>query len=748
MAKAVRWQIPFVSLNGTRYRLDIYDEGFIGTPVQLIGGPQPFVTEENKSEDFFAAVRSQSGNIQVYTQTAGGSLITMDDLLPENNLSRPVCLIDKDSRNSIVWQGFLACEAYTQDYKSIPQVLTLPVISVLEAMGSVEITLSQSHPFDLVIAHLATALKATQDKAGVTLFDDLYITEYCRVPILSAYMYNNTYFSEQDVVSGDNVSVDVHSMSCKDILAQVAQLFGCVWREDGQMLYLSDMYQTATFRVFSVDLLIRKYVNGERITIPIATSSLVTGNIANMTWRGDNQKRSVRQGAKRVVVSTALKDFEARMELQECPVGSLVTNPQARWSLYGEIHVNTAETFYSLAWHRHMRVGASFPADHSAAATLSHQQNMNPICYDHTLYWEDNDFRTWYYELVAPAGTKYSTTPINYYVTSFMAFLRGEDGELHSGLMICGVPKRLYYAAVPVQSRAWNKFALNANNYLFKQTTPLTFSASQGYLRLTLSVLQFRDSNGNVAHGYVYNDFMPSLTVAVQFGDKWLYYNQQGDNYLWGDTFATFDYYIKADGSPKGNWHENMDIDETSGLLFRIPSFMAGKLTVYIYHEVDALVNINETESVAAFDAFVSELSMDYLPPKMELNTDRSSNAYVKETGADFRNDVTTQLSLATNANNKKLATMLWNDATTPARLLTIGSGQQRPEVALLDKMAEYYSQGRQQLKLEVAHPTDAPLPRLVLNGIGDGKKYLPLAESREWADDKSTLTCFETVNE
>ena len=88
----------------------------------------------------------------------------------------------------------------------------------------------------------------------------------------------------------------------------------------------------------------------------------------------------------------------------------------------------------------------------------------------------------------------------------------------------------------------------------------------------------------------------------------------------------------------------------------------------------------------------------------------------------------------------------------TPATYIDYTTGTntteaRRPEKDLLSRMAAYYGAARQQLKLEVEHPTDAPLARLKLNGIQDGKKYLPLAESRDWAEDKSTLTCFETVN-
>ena len=70
-----------------------------------------------------------------------------------------------------------------------------------------------------------------------------------------------------------------------------------------------------------------------------------------------------------------------------------------------------------------------------------------------------------------------------------------------------------------------------------------------------------------------------------------------------------------------------------------------------------------------------------------------------------------------------------------------------RPEVDLLNRLAAYYGASRQRLDLIVEHTTAAPLPLLRLNGIiPDTRKYLPLAESRDWKQDSSTIKCFETI--
>ena len=73
------------------------------------------------------------------------------------------------------------------------------------------------------------------------------------------------------------------------------------------------------------------------------------------------------------------------------------------------------------------------------------------------------------------------------------------------------------------------------------------------------------------------------------------------------------------------------------------------------------------------------------------------------------------------------------------------GTEARRPEVDLLNRLASYYGAARQTLDLIVKHPTVAALPLLKLNGINDGKVYLPLSESRDWQTGVCKLTCFET---
>lgn len=751
MAKNIRWQIPFVSLQGIHYRVDIYDEGEF-TPVQLTAGPTPFVTNEDASDDFFHPVRTQTGTLQVCTLKPDGTYITLDELLPSNNIARPVKvwqLLGGGAADILEWQGFLSCEAYSQDYTGIPQNLDLPVISVLEAMDSVEVELSESMAFQRILSHCIYAMKAIETKSGMSLFNTVFLDGHCQYETIANYFYNNVYFETDEQISGDNIVVEVHSISCKAILEQVAKFFGCCWREIGQNIYFEAVGRT-TYYAYDTFINIYNSLIAGTSTLNLQNINASTANLSSSEWMGTGHQRTVMQGMRRVKVSAKLSEFDCDMKLEECPVNSLVENPAARQSNWGEAHVNTNETFYNLAEHKHYFAKAVFPTDLSGAH-LDYKYALSGINYAHTSFWETSLFREKYYQLVVEQSQG-SNSGLDCYLTSFMMYLRdSEDEELKSCLAICGVPQKLIWATGPTQVRLWTKYALTDSNYLFKQKTPLIFAATSGYLNIDIETLAW-SGVGMLNPSYVSGNSTidgPAITIAVQFGSKWLYKN--GTTYEWSDEFHTINYKFDPGNNTKfgkfkaaGNWSSDMPIDEVGGLLVEIPELMIGFVSVYVYHEINACTD--QPYASGMFDVVLSKLDVSYIPLPEELRTDRSENVYATETSQAFRDELSLGVDLASYANNTKLATMVWeSDGVTPVKLMTLDGASVRPEVNLLNRIASFYGAARQRLELEVAHPTAAPLPLLKLNGINDGKVYLPLSESRDWQTDVCKLTCFET---
>ena len=169
---------------------------------------------------------------------------------------------------------------------------------------------------------------------------------------------------------------------------------------------------------------------------------------------------------------------------------------------------------------------------------------------------------------------------------------------------------------------------------------------------------------------------------------------------------------------------------------------MRGQVEIALYSPIHAM----DQGFQFLAETFFSKLDVDYLINDNSLLSDRSENHYFRLLGTNFSDEVSVSTELASSLNNLPSPSLIMNSATEPMTELSYGSESRRPEVDLLNRLAAYYGAARQTLELKVKHPTAAALPLLKLNGISpDTKKYLPLAESRDWIADVATLTCFET---
>ena len=313
--------------------------------------------------------------------------------------------------------------------------------------------------------------------------------------------------------------------------------------------------------------------------------------------------------------------------------------------------------------------------------------------------------------------------------------------------MVCGAPIRLYTTMQGLY------FSVQENNfgvmdYLYRQRGMLNFRASDGYIRLNIQVSTYLTTDG--LKSQLFSQHNTAFAIAIQFGDKWAY--KSGNNYGW--TTGASHFMLDIDTEGKGPQNYSGMTEEKEGLFIPITSDMSGEVIVYIYPETDGYCSADDAPVANVTGFLITSLQLDYVPPKdrLYLKEDKSENKYISLLKTNFHDEVTIESDLATSLNSPISPSLVMNSASEPTTFLDYATGAlttkaRRPEKDLLSRMASYYGAARQQLKLEVEHPTDAPLARLKLNGINDGKKYLPLAESRDWAEDKSTLTCFETVN-
>ena len=136
------YSVTFVGLRtGNTYVVSI--GGGSGAAVPLKGGAEPFVTQEDDSDDMFTAIRTQSGYLRIVDDglDANGNAWNWKDLIPATGTSRPVTLT---SGNNVLWRGFLQAQNFGNVLYGNPQVREFPVQCVLSVTEGADINYDQT----------------------------------------------------------------------------------------------------------------------------------------------------------------------------------------------------------------------------------------------------------------------------------------------------------------------------------------------------------------------------------------------------------------------------------------------------------------------------------------------------------------------------------------------------------------------------------------------------------------------------
>jgi len=726
MAKAKHWEIPFQSLKGVNYRIDIYDN-YTGSvpstwPIQLEPGDSPIITEENKSENFFEPIRETTGSISVVDRD--GTL--KEQMMSSDNTHHPVILVRIDSNNNetIEWQGFMNCEEFEQDYSSTAQVISFNINGVLEAMDSMQYQSEDIDGYISIKDVISKALTRAVSEGGklannddIITFGNIYYPVVNR-ELLNKYIDPTTLISidEQDTEQG--ITYIDNGDSFKSILEMICTYAGWCVRFDGNNVYFisnghqdsdNKQLQYETYSVFTTNSQIASGAT------PVSVSSV---NISSLSWRGNEHTRSFAQGAKAVEVVTNLELYKIDLDLPACPVYNLSekiftvsSNPNNPWR--PTVWINMLHTFDPLLSFQASSVDINVepysPSDQYVR--LNGMTNLTDTINNYIR----EDFRENFYQYAV--GSPGGYTVQNVHNMAFLAKILDND-EYKDALCILGTIAND------------GAYAETANSYLFKMKAKDTFisSALSGNIKVSwddLALSNFTVTSG--AAGYI--------TFSLKCGDK--YWNGSE----WVQQFA---YWTQSTIDSDGNKIQSVSIP--------INVALKGKFELAIYRRVGFyIVNC----------AILTSLKVSYEANSSILST-RDQNRYIQLLGLNFKDQETVQCHISSDLFNRPSPSLICTDSDGSTRMTTMtyyksdGTNElRRPERDLLARLAKFYGIVRRRLSIIVEHPTTAALPLLQIdarnNAAGqanagyDGKLYLPLAESRDWQQDTSTITCFET---
>lgn len=726
--KYLAYKIPFQSYQGVDYEVRIYAETsaqVAPSAVVLYGGEQPFVTEENDSDDIFEPVRHQTGTIQVVDNAGTGRLAgLMEKLCPENNVSTPVLLVEKNGASeSVIWHGFLNCESYSQDYVGTPQAIELPVNSILEAMDSVQV---EADDFDGVITihDLVCVLLGKMESLSVIGFGRIYYSEEC-TDIWEKYINTSILFEQKEQNNEDSTLYIVSGLSCKEILSIICTFMGWTVREEGRDIYFERIGEARGM----ISCTWSEFNSMAWPNVLSTQHALDNVQMSGFTWMGNSHERSVNQGAKSVEVVAKVGRENVSIEIPEMPLGNTMKldgfathkinyrpeSIQPPEFTLGDIYVDKHTIIGNIRYKQyHLNINVS-PAtartyniialrtETDSATALEHWDDMwNNVCKEQS----------------------YGNT-IAYSYSCLSKFPIGKDGdeEYKNGVLLCG----LYYEP-PISQQ--DGYIMRDDQCIFSIRTLTTHVLHKGKLKLNITE-EFRANNWNyirkgaffvsirVGNKYA-TGYFPTGWVSEQIGLPLLYRNEDG-------TFEV-----------------EFDINET----------LIGDIEIRVY---DFIMNCDYYyEGLADWYApyiFLSDLTLSYKQDEDILRSGRSENHYFRLLGGKFSEEVSVDTDIASDLNNQPSPNILLNDdrAETTVKELDYIDSQGytkslRPEKDLLNRMALFYGKIRRKIDLDISPISKMPIKKVI--GLEEHPiHYLPLAQNRNWVQGTARLTCIEDIN-
>lgn len=241
----IKYKTIFMPLRGDDpLEVVVYDSQYSGTPVELPGADNPFSTEEDKTEDFFMPVRSQSGYLSIVdngTVMVDQSPFDWQDLLPNKFLDHPVVLRNANTLE-VLWSGFIQHQQPDYVLYEYPVERQYAMTGILGVLSNIFFNTGISERTSSYI-NFAKVIKIIIDSLPEEVRPaDYYFQDYAHAADKLLCKVNPQLFYDVDASIGENLSQATPLYMCSDVLENIAYFFGWSFRTHHNSLYATQDY--------------------------------------------------------------------------------------------------------------------------------------------------------------------------------------------------------------------------------------------------------------------------------------------------------------------------------------------------------------------------------------------------------------------------------------------------------------------------------------------------------------------------
>lgn len=761
-------KIPFESRLGDQYEVRIYvntDESPVA--VTLTGSDIPFVTQEDDNSDIFESMRVQTGYLRVVDTTENGDLL--ETMMPKTNTEKLVRVYHKDtgstpSVDTLLWQGFMCAEAFSQNWDNQRKVIEFPVKSLLAALEDVSIASSDASVRKNFAWYIVKAFEALgESPIGMNIISNL---DDMDVDMLQLSVDAAMFFSEDEEQNEGSTKNVLVGESYADILSAIAKLFGVCFRYQDGYLYLT-MYDNAAGKVGLMRLTWADLGYAAAGTSPGSSIGGVpeVELLESVEFQGVDNVASFVQGAKEAIVRLSIADKS--QDIIEMPMTSedqtttyeIVRHDSGHegeaviytGQVYVQPHplrVNSVETFY---FYEYQTTG--YHSDPTIAPYAQIGASDLAACLANSVIFE-------------PLFAMRASTSQHAYTGCFpVRWMYKKDAssspQMKSGLMM----NTLYLESIS------GVVEQQPPGHCYKIESELSQELRDGYLHITMTNLNFMRGGQAADQDKLYFGEFTSLhwqnrpytmlyciltvgNMEWNPDDGW---TEHSGNYT--PFIITFD----GDGI-KTNKTTEMSVDENDGFFVPVPTDvtvsgkLTGKVALYItnishcYLTNDGGVTNNGDRD--AHCRIITDLRVEFLQTVDPMASRRNNNTYrrtILESG--FSSERTIDLTIGTNNNNipshcfikrgdelVDSLTYYYDEHTTE---------DERPEKNLLARMVEQLKEVRRTFTgvLKSKYNALATYRKYDMRFGYLDRKFFAVVKAKDWREDMEEVKFIEVTD-
>ena len=744
----IHWRVPFMSQSGIAYTIGIYEWAYTGSVITLKGGPSPFTTQEADDDDIFRPMRGQTGYLRVVLDESESSYL--EQLMPANNTEKLVRLTHTEDNAVVIdWQGFMQTRVFSQPWENNAHMVEFPLNSMLASLEHKRV--SSSYANSGVIRALGVITTALES-LGENLMGGCDIIDDCHGAWASVMVDWNAFFATETDQEEGYTMRSQYGKSWKDALEAVCEVFGLQARECGNRLVLAQYDNGDSLTLRTMNWATAKSVGAGQSSLPSGSSLPAPLDVLDKAeWRGSDNQANYLPGAHKIEIDFSPGSFGSILmaapdqDLQDIAAKELKLGYPA--GNRGNAWVQSSERNYA--------------NENFINKGLHHDEQGEPSTYE--------DITAEQCRLgFSVLGTGYMPPPpylINWGTGAWPCIFGSRSKPTETVNMRPGIflQQLLYESTFPTQ----NVYSLmSAGSVSLKSGNYINIQMSHHYFEFT--GFGEIDEHGTMGAKDIYLDgdglesqVKTVMELTINVGTK-AFQSQRNlpqtmqdiidnnlENYGKGSWVETggrdvYTFCIAFDGTDMiyNPIEETNFISYDGGFLVPVTQDMTGRLIVKIRNvfaiNFDTLGNYTSR--------IIENFQVSLLQTAPAFYSENTSNKYKRNLDNGFKAEIQKNLRLGTiNYNSPSPALLLNADGTYLQKIpYTPGdTGDERPEVHLLGRMADYYNETRHAYAGQIFKGLDLYTKRWQI----DDDIFMAVDATHEWARDRQTVRFIETEN-